>query len=238
MQGVYKGIACRTGDQRIDGVWQKALIYECKPEGDDEAALTEAGFTDLENGLWVRVITKEQYRELAQEFEQKRKAIEQEQLVQRQIESEEQIKLETRLHMYNERMASRRAKMRRIKLDFTGISVFSEVISILLIVISVLYRSDPTLKLLALPLWVSLMFMPVIIVGAVAAAVKKLPEVYLVLACVMLITALIAWEAVSFSLVVITAAFVLFYFVTRSVTELKKEPEYPYYFNKTLEEFK
>ena len=68
MQGIYKGIACRTGDQRIDGVWQKALIYECKPEGDDEAALTEAGFTDLENCLWVRVITKEQYRELAQEF--------------------------------------------------------------------------------------------------------------------------------------------------------------------------
>lgn len=238
MQGVYKGIKCRTGEQRIDGVWQKALIYDCKPQGDDEQALTQAGFVDMENGLWVKVLTAVQYRELAAEFEKRQEKEEQERLLQRQRQSEQDIKLEQRRHVYNEKMASRRAKLRVLKIEFEGASIFAVAASLALIFMSVLNRSDPDLKTTALPLWASLTFLPVIIAGAAVAAYKKLPEAYLVLAALLLAAALIAWDTASIVLFIMAAAFVVFYFITRCISSFKKEPEYPMYPDKTTEEFR
>ena len=237
MKGIYNGIECRTGDQRIDGVWQKALIYDCKPEGDDENALSEAGFEDLDNGLWVKVITKQQHREMIKEFERQRQITEQEKLVQNHNENEERIKLETQLHMYNERMASRRAKMRWLKIEFEGASVFALVISLIFVFVSALYRSDPTMKTIALPLWASLSLLPVIMIASFIAAIRKQPEIYLVLAVLLIITAVIAWDMASIVVALAACAFIAFYIITRSVSELKKEPEYPHYFNKTFDEF-
>lgn len=238
MQGVYKGIKCRTGEQRIDGVWQKALIYDCKPQGDDEVSLTQAGFVDMENGLWVKVLTAVQYRELAAEFEKRREKEEQERLLQRQRQSEQDIKLEQQRHVYNEKMASRRAKLRVLKIEFEGASIFAVAASLALIFMSVLNLSDPDLKTTELPLWASLTFLPVIIAGAAVAAYKKLPEAYLVLAALLLAAALIAWDTASIVLFIMAAAFVVFYFITRCISSFKKEPEYPMYPDKTTEEFR
>ena len=54
----------------------------------------------------------------------------------------------------------------------------------------------------------------------------------------MLTSALIAWDTASIMLVVIAAAFVTFYFITRCINQYKKEPEYPTYFDKTLSDIK
>jgi hypothetical protein len=238
MEGVYKGIKCRTGDQRIDGVWHKALIYECLPQGDDEQALTQAGFEDLENGLWVKVVTAQECRELSMEFEKKREEAEKALTEKRQVISEEEIKLEQQRHIYNERMASRRAKLRTIKLDFAGVSIFAEIISLVLIYTSVVYRFDADMKYIALPLWASLTFLPIIIVGAAVGAYKKLPAAYLVLAGVLAIAAIASWDTASIILLFAAAAFVVFYFLTRCITVFKAEPEYPIYADKSTSEFR
>jgi hypothetical protein len=238
MQGVYKGIKCHTGDQRIDGVWQKALIYKCMQGGDDEQALTQAGFEDLENGLWVKVVTAQQCREIAMEFEKQHEVAEKAMIEKQQVISEEEIKLEQQRHVYNEKMASRRAKLRTIKLDFAAVSVFAEIMSCALIYVSVVYRADADMKFIALPLWASLTFMPIIIVGAAVAAYKKMPAAYLVLAGILVIAAIAAWDTASNILLFVASAFVVFYFLTHCITEFKKEPEYPIYADKSTTQFR
>ena len=238
MEGIYNGVKCRTGEPRINGEWVKALIYDTELDGENEQALVKAGFTDLENGLWTKVLTKEQYREINKEFVQQREKRERQQLRQKKLQNEEDIRRESRRQAYNYKMASRRAKMRTLKMDFAGISVFAEIISIALIFISVLYRSNKELKYFALPLWVSLSFMPLSIVGVALAAYKKAPEFYIVLAGIMVIAAVAVHDTASVTLGIIAAAYVVFYLLTHSITNMKSEPEYPDYFDKSPEEFR
>lgn len=238
MKGVYKGIDCFTDDYRIDGVWHKALIYQVKDEGDDEKALTEAGFVDMQNDLWVRAVTIEEYRSIIGEFKKQKEVTDKQQIVQRRKDNEEDIKRNAIVHAENERMASRRVKMRVLKLEFAGASLFAELVSFILLYASVINRFDKNLKTLALPIGVSLVFMPLIIIGAAAAAFKRIPEIYIAIAGLMLTSALIAWDTASIMLVVIAAAFVTFYFITRCINQYKKEPEYPTYFDKTLSDIK
>ena len=42
MRGIYKGVECRTGEVRLDGKMEKALIYVDRPGENDEQALTAA----------------------------------------------------------------------------------------------------------------------------------------------------------------------------------------------------
>ena len=238
MKGVYKGVECYTDDYRIDGVWHKALIYQVKPEGDDEKALTEAGFADMENDLWVRAVTPEEYRNIIEDFKKQTEENDKKQLKQSHIDNEESIKLNIRLHSENERMASRRAKLRTFKFKFEGVSLFSVVIGVMLVFISVLYRSDKDMKTIALPLWASLTLLPVVITGGVIAAIKKIPELYLATAGLMAACALIAWDAASIMLAIVCAAFVAFYLMTRSINLMKSEPEYPNYFDKKPEDIR
>ena len=238
MEGIYNDVKCRTGEQRINGEWVKALIYDAELDGENEQALVKAGFTDLENGLWAKVLTNEQYREINKAFEQQREKREKQQLRQKKQQNEKDINFETRRQAYNSKMASRRAKMRTLKLDFAGISIFAEIISFALIVISVLYRSDRELRYLALPMWVSLSFMPLSIVGVALAAYKKAPEFYIVLAGIMVIAAVAVHDMASLTLGIIAAAYVAFYLLTHSITNMKSEPEYPDYFDKSPGEFR
>ena len=238
MEGIYNDVKCRTGEQRINGEWVKALIYDTELDGENEQALVKAGFTDLENGLWAKVLTNEQYREINKAFEQQREKREKQQLRQKKQQNEKDINFETRRQAYNSKMASRRAKMRTLKLDFAGISIFAEIISFALIVISVLYGSDRELRYLALPMWVSLSFMPLSIVGVALAAYKKAPEFYIVLAGIMVIAAVAVHDMASLTIGIIAAAYVAFYLLTHSITNMKSEPEYPDYFDKSPGEFR
>lgn len=238
MEGIYNGVKCRTGEPRINGEWVKALIYDAELDGENEQALVKAGFTDLENGLWAKVLTKEQYREINKEFVQQREKRERQQLRQKKLQNEEDIRRESRRQAYNYKMASRRAKMRTLKLDFAGISIFTEIVSFAMIFISVLYRSNEEIKYIALPLWASLSFMPLSIVGVALAAYKKAPEFYIVLAGIMVIAAVAVHDMASVTLGIIAAAYVVFYLLTHSITNMKSEPEYPDYFDKSPEEFR
>ena len=47
MRGVYQGVECRTGEVRIDGKMEKALIYADREGENDVQALCAAGFADL-----------------------------------------------------------------------------------------------------------------------------------------------------------------------------------------------
>lgn len=229
MRGTYQGVECRTGEVRLDGKMEKVLIYVDRPGENDEQALTAAGFADLDNGLWVKKLTVAEYRAFVSEFEQMEKQAAQQKTEQDKLENERRIKAMQQRHAYNERMAYRRSQMHALGISFVGATVFAEVISLLLIYVSLVYRSGTEMKTLALPLWASLTFMPVIMVGSFAAALKRIPELYLAMAGVLVIAALAAWDTASIWLVIIAAAFAAFYFLTRRVSALKKEPEYPHY---------
>ncbi len=229
MRGIYKGVECRTGEVRLDGKMEKALIYVDRPGENDEQALTAAGFVDMENGLWVKKLTVDEYRRFVAEFDQLEKQAAQQKIVQDKLENEKQIKAEQLRHAYNERMSQRRAQMHMLKLSFGGAALFGVIVSLLLLYTSVIYRGDNDLKAVALPMWVSLVFMPVIMAGSLAAMLKRIPELFLAMAGVLVIAALAAWDTASIWLVIIAAAFVAFYFMTRKITEFKKEPEYPNY---------
>ena len=229
MKGVYQGVECRTGEVRIDGKMEKALIYADREGENDVQALSAAGFVDMENGLWVKKLTVDEYRRFVAEFDQLEKQAAQQKIAESQLDNEKKIKAEQLRHAYNERMSQRRAQMHMLKLSFGGATIFGEVVSLALMYISVIYRGEADMKTLALPLWVSLTFMPIIMVGSLAAAIKKIPELYLVLTGVLVIAALVAWDAASIWITVAAASFVAFYFLTRKISAFKKEPEYPSY---------
>lgn len=229
MRGVYQGVECRTGEVRLDGKMEKALIYVDRPGENDEQALAAAGFADLDNGLWVKKLTVAEYRGFVEEFEQMEKQAAQQKIAESQLDNEKRIKAEQQRHAYNERMSLRRSQMHMLKLSFGGAALFGVIVSLLLLYTSVIYRSDNDLKAVALPMWVSLVFMPVIMVGSLAAMLKRIPKLFLAMAGVLVIAALAAWDTASIWLVIIAAAFVAFYFMTRKITEFKKELEYPNY---------
>ena len=229
MRGTYQGVECRTGEVRLDGKMEKAFIYVDRPGENDEQALAAAGFADLENGLWVKKLTVAEYRGFVEEFEQMEKQAAQQKIAESQLDNEKKIKAEQQRHAYNERMSQRRAQMHMLKLSFGGAALFGVIVSLLLIYVSLVYRSGTEMKTLALPLWASLTFMPIIMVGSLAAMLKRIPELYLAMAGVLVIAALAAWDTASIWLVIIAAAFVAFYFLTRKISAFKKEPEYPNY---------
>ena len=65
MKGCYKGVLCRLTEYRAMGKTAPALSYISSP---DQETMLRAGFTEVRNGLWLKVLTEEEFEEVAAEF--------------------------------------------------------------------------------------------------------------------------------------------------------------------------
>lgn len=66
MQGYYKGVWCRLTEYRAAGKVVPVLSYISSP---DQETMLRAGFTEVRNGLWLKVLTEAEFEEVAAEFE-------------------------------------------------------------------------------------------------------------------------------------------------------------------------
>lgn len=66
MQGYYKGVWCRLTEYRAAGKVVPVLSYISSP---DQETMLRAGFTEVRNGLWLKLLTEEEFEEVAAEFE-------------------------------------------------------------------------------------------------------------------------------------------------------------------------
>ena len=66
MKGCYKGVLCRLTEYRVMGKRTPALSYISSP---DQETMLRAGFTEVRNGLWLKLLTEEEFEEVAAEFE-------------------------------------------------------------------------------------------------------------------------------------------------------------------------
>ena len=66
MKGYYKGVLCRLAEYRATGKAVPVLSYISSP---DQDTMLRAGFTETQNGLWLKVLTEEEFEEVAAEFE-------------------------------------------------------------------------------------------------------------------------------------------------------------------------
>ena len=65
MKGYYKGVLCRLTEYRVMGTAKPALSYISSP---DQETMLRAGFTETQNGLWLKVLTEAEYKEVAADF--------------------------------------------------------------------------------------------------------------------------------------------------------------------------
>ena len=66
MKGYYKGVLCRLAEYRATGKAVPVLSYISSP---DQETMLRAGFTEVRNGLWLKVLTEAEFEEVAAEFE-------------------------------------------------------------------------------------------------------------------------------------------------------------------------
>ncbi|MCI6266332.1 MAG: hypothetical protein MR598_05750 [Erysipelotrichaceae bacterium] len=62
----YKGVQCRLGTYRINGEDKPTLYYISAPNSE---IVYEAGFEELHYGLWGKVLTDEEYKEIVKKRE-------------------------------------------------------------------------------------------------------------------------------------------------------------------------
>ena len=67
-QFIYKGVLCRLGTYRIMGENIPALFFIAAP---DQQTMLDAGFDEIHYGLWAKLLSDEEYKEIIRE--QKRK---------------------------------------------------------------------------------------------------------------------------------------------------------------------
>ena len=65
MKGYYKGVLCRLGTYRIMGEDKPALYYIDSP---DQETMLKAGFDEVRSGLWVKILTDEEHKEIINIF--------------------------------------------------------------------------------------------------------------------------------------------------------------------------
>lgn len=58
---IYKGVLCRLATYRTMGENRPALFYIDAP---DQHTMLAAGFDELHYGLWVKLLTDEEYKEI------------------------------------------------------------------------------------------------------------------------------------------------------------------------------
>lgn len=66
MKGYYKGVLCRLAEYRAAGKAVPVLSYISST---DQETMLRAGFTEVRNGLWLKVLTEDEFEEVAAEFE-------------------------------------------------------------------------------------------------------------------------------------------------------------------------
>ncbi len=57
----YKGVLCRLGTYRVIGEDKPTLYYISAP---DDETMYKAGFEELHYGLWGKILTDEEYKEI------------------------------------------------------------------------------------------------------------------------------------------------------------------------------
>lgn len=65
MKGCYRGVLCRLTEYRMMGKTVPALSYISSP---DQETMLRAGFTETQNGLWLKTLTEAEYEEVSAEF--------------------------------------------------------------------------------------------------------------------------------------------------------------------------
>ena len=58
MKGCYNGVLCRLTEYRMMGKTAPALSYISSP---DQETMLRAGFTEVRNGLWLKVLTEAEF---------------------------------------------------------------------------------------------------------------------------------------------------------------------------------
>lgn len=66
MKGCYKGVLCCLTEYRVMRKTAPALSYISST---DQETMLRAGFTEVRNGLWLKVLTEDEFEEVAAEFE-------------------------------------------------------------------------------------------------------------------------------------------------------------------------
>lgn len=72
MRGYYKGVLCKLGTYRVMGENKPALYYIDAP---NQQTLLTAGFNEIHYGLWVKVLTDNEYKEITEMLENNRTGI-------------------------------------------------------------------------------------------------------------------------------------------------------------------
>lgn len=63
MKGYYKGVLCKLGIYRLMGEDKPVLYYIDSP---DQKTMLDAGFIDIHYGLWVKILSNEEYNEIVE----------------------------------------------------------------------------------------------------------------------------------------------------------------------------
>jgi hypothetical protein len=71
---VYKGVLCRLATYRTMGENRPALYYIDAP---DQQTMLDAGFDELHYGLWAKLLTDAEYKEITDELNRSMKLNEQ-----------------------------------------------------------------------------------------------------------------------------------------------------------------
>ncbi len=71
---IYKGVLCRLAAYRTMGENKPALYYIDAP---DQQTMFNAGFDELHYGLWVKLLTDEEYKEITDNLNRSPESIEQ-----------------------------------------------------------------------------------------------------------------------------------------------------------------
>ncbi len=65
MKGYYKGVLCELGTYRVMGEDMPALYYIDSP---NQETMLKVGFDEVHYGLWVKMLTDEEYKEIISIF--------------------------------------------------------------------------------------------------------------------------------------------------------------------------
>lgn len=65
MTGYYNGVFCRLGTYRVLGENKPALYYISSP---DQETTLKAGFDEVRYGLWVKILTDKEHKEIKKLF--------------------------------------------------------------------------------------------------------------------------------------------------------------------------
>ena len=66
MKLYYRGVLSQTGSYRVTGENKPALFYISSP---NQETMLDAGFTEIHYGLWLKLLSDAEYREILEAIE-------------------------------------------------------------------------------------------------------------------------------------------------------------------------